>query len=322
MFDKLKFTKILNDISDTYGTITEFAKKSGVNRTYLSQYINQKLDSPPSPKILEKIATNSQDIITYEELMNICGYININKDYGSVPVYATSNKKDRKINFLIDLTQAEELSPSENKAFTEIANILIDCLKNDKIFDIKHILNCKKYLYSQLSIAEKNDVLEYLNPLISEINYVDAEYNNSLNTIPIPELEKVKIPVLGIVKAGYDYLVNENIVGYVFLDFNPSDPENYYALQVTGDSMEPLFSAGDIAIVHKQDNFESGNTCIVLINGDEATVKKVVKMDDGIDLIAMNPYYPVRHFSKNEMNDIPVKVVGKVIEARKRKQFE
>ena len=86
--------------------------------------------------------------------------------------------------------------------------------------------------------------------------------------------------------------------------------------------MEPLFSDGDLAIVHKQDTFESGNTCIILINGDEATVKKVVKMDDGIDLIAMNPYYPVRHFNKNEMDEIPVKVIGKVVEARKKKIFE
>lgn len=150
----------------------------------------------------------------------------------------------------------------------------------------------------------------------------DVPMNRELNPIPLSELNRTEIPVLGKVKAGYDYLANENIIGHIFLDFKPSDPENYYALQVTGDSMEPLFSDGDIAIVHKQDNFDSGNTCIVLINGDEATVKKVVRMDDGIDLIAMNPYYPVRHFNKNEMNEIPVKIIGKVIEARKRKVFE
>ena len=142
-----------------------------------------------------------------------------------------------------------------------------------------------------------------------------------MESIPIKNIEKIKIPVLGTVKAGYDYLAQENIIGYESID-NVSDPENYYALQVTGNSMEPLFSDGDIAIVHKQDNFDSGNTCIVLVNGEEATVKKVVRMDDGIDLIAMNPYYPVRHFNKNEMNEIPVKIIGKVVEARKRKVFE
>ena len=144
-------------------------------------------------------------------------------------------------------------------------------------------------------------------------------YDVPMESIPIKNIEKIKIPVLGTVKAGY--LAQENIIGYESID-NVSDPENYYALQVTGNSMEPLFSDGDIAIVHKQDNFDSGNTCIILVNGDEATVKKVVRMDDGIDLIAMNPYYPVRHFSKNEMNEIPVKIIGKVVEARKRKAFE
>lgn len=145
---------------------------------------------------------------------------------------------------------------------------------------------------------------------------------NSLNITPLAELQQAQIPILGTVKAGYNYLAQENIIGHTYLDFNPSDKENYYALQVTGDSMEPLFSDGDIAIVHKQDDFVSGNTCIILINGDEATVKKVVKKNDGIDLIAMNPYYPVKHFTKEEMKKIPVEIIGKVIESRKRKIFE
>ena len=146
-------------------------------------------------------------------------------------------------------------------------------------------------------------------------------YDVPMESIPIKKIDKIKIPVLGKVKAGYDYLAQENVIGYESID-NVSDPENYYALQVSGDSMKPLFSDGDIAIVHRQDDFDSGNTCIILVNGDEATVKKVIKTDDGIDLIAMNPYYPVRHFTRNEMNEIPVKVIGKVVEARKRKIFE
>lgn len=86
--------------------------------------------------------------------------------------------------------------------------------------------------------------------------------------------------------------------------------------------MEPIMSDGDIAIVHKQSDFESGNTCIILINGDEATVKKVVRSDDGIDLIASNPYYPVRHFTKAEMKSTPVQIIGRVRESRKRNAFE
>lgn len=75
MFNKKEFSNILQKISTTYSSISEFAEKSGVNRTYISKYINMKLDNPPTPKILEKIADASNGIITYKRLMLICNYI-------------------------------------------------------------------------------------------------------------------------------------------------------------------------------------------------------------------------------------------------------
>lgn len=83
MFNKEKFAEILSKINKTYDTMTEFAEKSGVNRTYLSQYINQKLDAPPSPKVLMKIANNSHDITNYEYLMQVCGFL-INEKTGKL----------------------------------------------------------------------------------------------------------------------------------------------------------------------------------------------------------------------------------------------
>lgn len=76
MFDREKFANILKKINETYINQTEFATRSDVNRTYLSQYMNLKLSSPPSPKILAGIANASKGITTYDELMSICGYIN------------------------------------------------------------------------------------------------------------------------------------------------------------------------------------------------------------------------------------------------------
>lgn len=176
---------------------------------------------------------------------------------------------------------------------------------------------------TDVALELANAMFISIEDLLSKINEnQEFSINSSIQSIPLTELQQLQIPILGKVKAGYNYLADENKIGRLYLDYIPSDPENYYALQVTGDSMEPLFSNGDIAIVHKQDDFESGNTCIVLINGDEATVKKVVRMEDGIDLIAMNPYYPVRHFSSEDMEKIPVKIIGKVVEARKRNQFK
>lgn len=210
-------------------------------------------------------------------------------------------------------------------------------LRNDKYLSLREVNHITDISYSHLNMIEngKRNVTPALLRVLADLycvnyldlyekaGYIDLIENERKQEIltPLQNIEKIKIPVLGKVKAGYNYLAEENVVGYESID-DVSNPEEYYALQVTGDSMEPLFSDGDIAIVHKQDDFESGNTCIVLINGDEATVKKVVRMEDGIDLIAMNPYYPVRHFSSEEMKKIPVKIIGKVVEARKRNQFK
>lgn len=122
------------------------------------------------------------------------------------------------------------------------------------------------------------------------------------------------LPVLGTVKAGYNYLAQENIIDYIDPSINITDPENYFGLIVKGDSMSPLFDEGDYLIVHKNDGeFDSNDICIVLIDGEEATVKKVVKTNDGIELHAYNPYYPVKKFNVEQIKNLPVNVIGTVI---------
>lgn len=129
---------------------------------------------------------------------------------------------------------------------------------------------------------------------------------------------KRAFPLLGLVKAGYDYLASENIIGYVSIDKNISDPENYFALKVTGDSMQPVLYENDIVIVRKQNDIENGQIAIVIIDGEEATVKKIIKYDDYIELVAFNSYYPPKRLTKNDN----FKIIGKVIEARISKIFE
>lgn len=85
MFDKNKFAQVLKNINETYSSQRDFAKKSEINRTYLSQYMNMKLDDPPTPKTLKKLAYSSNGITTYEALMVICGYSN--SSFYMCPVY-------------------------------------------------------------------------------------------------------------------------------------------------------------------------------------------------------------------------------------------
>lgn len=122
------------------------------------------------------------------------------------------------------------------------------------------------------------------------------------------------LPVLGTVKAGYNYLAEENIIDYIEPNMNLTDHENYFGLVVKGDSMAPLFDEGDYLIVRKTDgDFNTGDIGIVLINGDEATVKKLVKTETGIELQAFNPYYPAKKYTYEEMQELPVKVIGVVV---------
>ena len=90
-----------------------------------------------------------------------------------------------------------------------------------------------------------------------------------------------------------------------------AEPEDYFGLLVKGDSMYPYFDNGDYVIVRKTNGcFESGKICVVLINGDEATIKKVIKTDEGIELLAFNPYYPAKKYSFKEIKDLEIQIIG------------
>ena len=162
------------------------------------------------------------------------------------------------------------------------------------------------------------DILEKLSKLFDcTTDYLLGKSDNRNSDVPIS-----KIPVLGTVKAGYDWLAEENIVDYITLKENIPNVGEYYALRITGDSTLPLLAEGDLVIVHDQADVESGQTAVVLINGEEATVKKVIKTKDGIELHAMNPYYPAKKFTFEDMQKIPVKIIGRVREAKIKGAFE
>ena len=150
---------------------------------------------------------------------------------------------------------------------------------------------------------KKSDLIE---------NHENTNDLQRIGAIPLSDIDTVKIPILGTVKAGYDYLAQENIIDHIAFKVDGKDIKNYYGLYVTGDSMEPLFDDGDTVIVHKQDDFENGDYCVVLINGDGATVKRAYKGNDGLLLKAINPYYPPKLFTKEEIVDLPVKIIGVV----------
>ncbi len=126
----------------------------------------------------------------------------------------------------------------------------------------------------------------------------------------VEENSRIK-PILGQVKAGYDYFAQEDIEGFIELGTADAQKGDYF-LRITGDSMEGShIYDGDLVYVQQCDCVPSGKIAIVLI-GDEATIKKVYYKKDLMILEASNAKYDSRFFTKEEVEQLPVRILGLV----------
>lgn len=130
----------------------------------------------------------------------------------------------------------------------------------------------------------------------------------------------IRIPVLGSVPAGVPLEAIEDIVDWEELPKSmASGGREYFALQVKGDSMWPDYLPGDTVIVRKQPTCQSGEDCVVYVNGYEATLKQVRLNDDhSLTIVPRNQSYPPRTYSPEEIESLPVSIAGVVVELRRK----
>ena len=125
-----------------------------------------------------------------------------------------------------------------------------------------------------------------------------------------------RVPVLGDVAAGIPMEAVSNIVDYEEIDAALAASGEFFGLRIKGSSMEPRMREGDVVIVRKQDDAETGDTVVALVNGDSATVKKLKKGPDGMQLLPTNPAYDPLYFTAAEVASLPVRIIGRVVELR------
>ena len=131
-----------------------------------------------------------------------------------------------------------------------------------------------------------------------------------------PTSNGMRIPVLGDVAAGIPIEAITDIVDYEEIDSAMAKTGEFFGLRIKGDSMEPRMREGDVVIVRQQDSAETGDTVVVLVNGDSATVKKIKYGPDGITLLPTNPSHDPFFYSAAEVERLPVRVIGRVVELR------
>lgn len=128
-----------------------------------------------------------------------------------------------------------------------------------------------------------------------------------------------RIPVLGTIVAGIPITAVENIIDYEEIPQEMAKTGEYFALVVKGSSMEPKIYEGDVVIVKKQSTVDNGDIAIVLVNGNEATIKQIQRSPSGITLVGFNvAVYPPHIYTNEEIEDLPVKVIGKAVEVRRK----
>lgn len=127
-----------------------------------------------------------------------------------------------------------------------------------------------------------------------------------------------RIPVLGSVAAGVPIEAIEEIVDWEDIPESMARSGDYFGLRIKGESMEPRIMSGDTVIVRRQPDVASGDIAIVLVNGEDGTCKRVLKHPDGgLTLMPLNPAAcDPRYFTPSEIRDLPVTIVGKVVDLR------
>ncbi len=154
--------------------------------------------------------------------------------------------------------------------------------------------------------------------LIKMASYFDVSVDYLIGNSPVKKEKKkgVQVPVLGDVRAGYPMEAVENIIDYEEIDEDMARRGEFFALRIKGDSMEPRFVEGDVVIVRKQQTADSGDIVVALVNGDSATIKKLKRHQDGITLVPTNLAYEPMYYSNEEIMELPVHILGRVVELR------
>ena len=193
----------------------------------------------------------------------------------------------------------------------------------------------KRANMSQESLAEKLGYKSYTTiqkwematsePPVKIISEMASIFNVDVNdlvhsdlSVPVTQHSQPnRIPVLGSVPAGVSIDAIEDIVDWEDI---PTEWLNggreYFGLKVKGDSMYPKYMEGDTIIVRKENDCESGQDCVVYVNGYDATLKKVIKKQDCIILQPLNPVYDPKIYDYND-EDNPVIIAGVVVEIRR-----
>ena len=165
------------------------------------------------------------------------------------------------------------------------------------------------------SDPDLKSVIKLANYLGVSMDYILTGEKENIQKIELDD-EPIQIRVLGKVAAGIPIEAVEDVIGEETISKKMAETGDYFGLRISGDSMEPTIHHGSIVIVCQQDDVENGDIAIVIVNGEDATCKKIEKFENGIMLVPINKAYEEKFYTNEEIEKLPVRIIGKVVESR------
>lgn len=140
--------------------------------------------------------------------------------------------------------------------------------------------------------------------------------------LPVAPKQKKTIPVLGQIPAGIPIEAIEDVLDYEDLsEQEAADDFEYFGLRIKGNSMYPEYQDGDTIIVRRQDTADTGDDAVVMVNGYDATFKRIKRSADGIILMPINTTdFEPTFYSNAQIESLPLRVMGICVELRRKKR--
>ena len=204
-----------------------------------------------------------------------------------------------------------ELSDSKNIFSLNLKRIMSKQNKNQN--DVIKDLEIKQSTFSDWYLGKR---IPRMNVIFQLAEYFKVDIRDLIDE---PKLNRGnKIPIFAKIPAGIPIELIEDVIDYEELDPKMfTGDKEYFGVRVSGDSMYPEYRDKDILIVQKTSDCESGQDCIVMINGNDGTFKRVKKTEEGIILQPLNPNYEIKFYSNKEIEELPIKIIGIVKEIRR-----
>lgn len=208
--------------------------------------------------------------------------------------------------FLRELRKSKRLSQEEAGCMIGVTQSAVSAWEKDLQFPSTKNMRALAELYGvTLEEIARGEFV----PAQKEIEYVPSDRTKKF----------IRVPVVGRIPAGIPIEAIEDIEDWEDFPIADTVPgHRYFALKIRGDSMEPEYRNGDTIIIQEQEECQSGDDCAVMINGDDATFKRVRRQANGLTILPLNQKYEPTFYTWEQVASIPVRIIGVVVEVRRK----